>query len=60
MCLNSSGHYSYIMHGVWESVADHENSHIDKRFMQAAGPVGAYVIQGPVEPFYVTKMLINN
>jgi hypothetical protein len=45
---------SYIMHGVWESVADHENSHIDIRFQQASGPVGAYVVVGPVEPFYST------
>jgi len=42
---------AYIMHGVWESVPDHENSHIDVRFQQAAGPVGAYVVVGPVEPF---------
>lgn len=51
---------NYIMHGVWESVGDHENSHIDPRFMQAAGPVGAYVIAGPVEPFYQTAILHNN
>jgi hypothetical protein len=45
---------SYIMHGVWESMYDHENSHIDPRFLQSAGPVGAYVVVGPVEPFYDT------
>jgi hypothetical protein len=45
---------SYIMHGVWECVGDHENSHIDVRFQQASGPVGAYVVVGPVEPFYDT------
>ena len=45
---------SYIMHGVWESMYDHENSHIDSRFLQSAGPVGAYVVDGPVEPFYDT------
>jgi hypothetical protein len=45
---------SYLMHGVWESVADHENSHIDSRFQAAAGPTGAYVVVGPVEPFYDT------
>ncbi|UJS26387.1 hypothetical protein [Thiothrix winogradskyi] len=45
---------SYIMHGVWESMYDHENSHIDTRFQQASGPVGAYVVVGPVEPFYNT------
>lgn len=51
---------AYIMHGVWESVADHENSHIDSRFQQAAGPVGAYVVVGPVEPFYDTIKQHNN
>ena len=45
---------AYLMHGVWESMYDHENSHIDVRFQQAAGPVGAYVVVGPVEPFYDT------
>lgn len=51
---------SYIMHGVWESVADHENSHIDLRFQHAAGPVGAYVVAGPVEPFFDTIKQHNN
>lgn len=45
---------SYIMHGVWENMYDHENSHLDQRFMASAGPVGAYVVSGPVEPFYDT------
>lgn len=49
----------YLFHGVWKSVADHENSHVDARFMQAAGPVGAFVIAGPSEPFYQTMMLHN-
>ncbi len=49
----TQGNYrNYIMHGVWESYWDHENSHIDKRFKAAAAPVGAFVIKGPVEPFY--------
>jgi len=51
---------SYIMHGVWEGVGDHENSHIDVRFQKAAGPVGAYVVAGPVEPFYDTIKQHNN
>lgn len=51
---------SYLMHGVWESMYDHENSHIDVRFQQAAGPVGAYVVVGPVEPFYDTIKQQNN
>lgn len=50
----------YIMHGVWESVWDHENSHLDIRFKQASMPVGALVIKGPVEPFYHTHVLVNN
>lgn len=50
----------YLFHGVWKSVADHENSHLDPRFMQAAAPVGAYVIAGPWEPFYQTMIVHNN
>ena len=50
---------AYIMHGVWESVWDHENSHLDPRFRAAAGPVGAVVEVGPVEPFYHTNLLIK-
>ena len=49
----------YLFHGVWKSVADHENSHIDQRFMKAAGPVGAYVVAGPWEPFYQTTVVHN-
>ena len=45
---------NYIMHGVWESYWDHENSHIDPRFKAAAAPVGSHVVKGPVEPFYKT------
>ena len=48
---------TYLFHGVWDSVADHENSHLDPRFMKAANPVGAYVIAGPSEPFYQTVLL---
>ena len=51
---------AYILHGTWESVADHENSHIDSRFQQAVAPVGAYVVVGPVEPFYDTIKQHNN
>jgi hypothetical protein len=47
---------AYLMHGVWESVWDHENSHLDARFQAAAGPVGAGVEIGPVEPFYLTRL----
>lgn len=50
---------AYLMHGVWESVWDHENSHLDPRFQAAAGPVGAGVEIGPVEPFYLTRLLVT-
>jgi hypothetical protein len=50
---------AYLMHGVWESVWDHENSHLDARFQAAAGPVGAGVQIGPVEPFYLTRLLVK-
>lgn len=50
---------AYLMHGIWESVWDHENSHLDPRFQAAAAPVGAAVVVGPVEPFYVTRVLVN-
>ena len=50
---------AYLMHGVWESVWDHENSHLDPRFLTAAGPVGAEVEIGPVEPFYLTRLLVK-
>jgi hypothetical protein len=48
---------AYLMHGVWESVWDHENSHLDARMQEAFGPVGAEVEIGPVEPFYLTRLL---
>ena len=48
---------AYLMHGVWDSVWDHENSHLDARFNRAAGPVGAGVEIGPLEPFYLTRLL---
>ena len=50
---------NYLFHGVWDAIADHENSHLDPRFMKAANPVGAYVIAGPSEPFYQTVVLKN-
>lgn len=49
---------AYIMHGIWESVWDHENSHLDARFKTAAAPVGAMVVIGPVEPFYTTQLTV--
>ncbi len=50
---------AYLMHGVWESEWDHENSHLDGRFLAAAGPVGAAAVVGPVEPFYLTRRLVR-
>ncbi len=50
---------SYLMHGVWQSVMDHENSHLDVRFIQSSTPTGTYVMAGPVEPFYETRRLLN-
>jgi hypothetical protein len=50
---------AYLMHGVWDSVWDHENSHLDPRFQEAAGPVGAAVAIGPIEPFYRTSLSIG-
>lgn len=44
----------YLFHGVWESIYDHENSHLDKRFLESLVPMAPYIIIGPVEPFYVT------
>lgn len=55
----TGGVRNYVMHGVWQSVMDHENSHIDLRFRQRSGPVGTYIIAGPVEPFYETRKLVN-
>lgn len=49
---------AYLLHGVWESVWDHENSHLDSRFQAAIVPVAAAVVVGPVEPFYVTRRLV--
>ena len=57
--VEGNAHRSYLMHGVWESIWDHENSHLDMRFIQSSTPVGAYVLVGPVEPFYETRRLTN-
>lgn len=59
MHVEANAHRSYLMHGVWESIWDHENSHLDMRFIQSSTPVGAYVLIGPVEPFYETRKLTN-
>jgi len=49
---------SYLFHGVWQSVWDHENSHLDPRFKAAATPVVGAVVIGPVEPFYVARVTV--
>lgn len=51
-----NGIRSYLMHGVWETIMDHENSHIDPRFAAGAGKVGSYFTAMPVEPFYITHI----
>ncbi|GAB6077320.1 hypothetical protein [Hydrogenobaculum acidophilum] len=56
----ANGMRDYLMHGIWKSVADHENSHLDIRFKKAFAPAGALAIQGPWEPFYQTNILYNN
>lgn len=58
--VNADGELrAYLFHGIWESVWDHENSHLDPRFQTAVAPVAAAVVVGPVEPFYVTRVLVN-
>lgn len=58
-CAHPDGELrAYLMHGIWESVWDHENSHLDARFLAAAAPVGATAVIGPVEPFYCTRQLV--
>lgn len=51
-----NGIRAYLMHGVWETILDHENSHLDPRFKKGAGQVGSYFTAMPVEPFYITKI----
>jgi len=50
----------YLFHGVWESLYDHENSHIDPRFRADVMKIFPYIIQGPIEPFYETIILNNH
>ncbi len=50
----------YLFHGVWESLYDHENSHIDPRFRADVMKIFPYIIDGPVEPFYETIILNNH
>ena len=50
----------YLFHGVWESIYDHENSHIDPRFRADVMKIFPYITDGPVEPFYETIILDNN
>ncbi len=57
--IEPDGQYrAYLLHGIWESVWDHENSHLDPRFQKAVAPVGAAVAIGPVEPFYATRLTV--
>ena len=47
---------NYLMHGTWETIMDHENSHLDPRFTAGAGKIKAYMLALPVEPFYITHI----
>ncbi len=53
------GKYHYLFHGTWQSVFDHENSHIDVRFRHHILALLPYVVEGPIEPFYKTTVLVN-
>ena len=57
--FSDNGKYHYLFHGVWESVNDHENSHIDPRFRAHVMQIFPYIIDGPIEPFYETIILNN-
>jgi len=50
----------YLFHGVWESLYDHENSHIDPRFRADVMKLFPFIVEGPIEPFYETIILNNN
>jgi hypothetical protein len=49
----------YLFHGTWQTVWDHENSHLDIRFREAVMRLFPYIVEGPVEPFYKTIILEN-
>ncbi|ADV45826.1 twin-arginine translocation signal domain-containing protein [Nitratifractor salsuginis] len=53
------GKYRYLFHGTWETVYDHENSHIDPRFRHHVMAILPYIVEGPIEPFYKTTVLVN-
>ncbi len=53
-----SGLRPYLMYGIWPSVCDHENSHLDLRFRQASAPLASDIVQGPEEPFYRTDLIM--
>ncbi|MCK4440833.1 MAG: hypothetical protein KAU90_02425 [Sulfurovaceae bacterium] len=57
--FSDGGKQHYLFHGVWESVNDHENSHIDPRFREHVMAIFPYIVDGPVEPFYETIILKN-
>ena len=57
--FSDGGKTHYLFHGTWESVWDHENSHIDPRFRNAVAKLFPYLLDLPVEPFYKTLILTN-
>lgn len=40
--------------GLEKSLWDHENSHLDSEFREAAARIAPYIVEEPVEPFYRT------
>ena len=55
-----NGKYLCLFHGTWESVYDHENSHIDARFRKGIMKMIPYIVDGPMEPFYKTILHENS
>ncbi len=57
--FNTGDKTHYLFHGTWQTVWDHENSHLDIRFRQAVMNIFPYIVEGPIEPFYKTVILEN-
>ena len=57
--FSEGGKTHYLFHGTWQTVWDHENSHLDIRFREAVMTLFPYIVEGPVEPFYKTVLLEN-
>ena len=57
--FSTGGMTHYLFHGTWQTVWDHENSHLDIRFREGVMKLFPYIVEGPVEPFYKTVILEN-